>query len=239
MKNSDELMLPPNSKEAYRQDLLRQSKIASTVEEREELRQKMADLFVASAAPIDAELAGLDFPSIGKLSNSKVNYESAIPILIKWLPLVETNDVKSAILGALAVKWAKPTAAAPLIEFFQHLDSASAQELRWSVGNALECTADDSVLDDIISIASNQCYGTDRQMFVMALGNMKDPKAVDVLINLLDDPEVLPGAVAGLAKAAAPKSRRHLEPLLHHSNHWISKQAKKAIAKINKKYPQN
>lgn len=201
------------------------------------VRLKMAAIFAESAASIDAELDSIGFPSLGTLSNSKVNYKSAIPVLLKWLFQAETNDVKSAILGALAVSWSKPAAAKPLIQFLNQLDPESAQELRWSVGNALECAADDSVFDDVRSIAEDKQYGADRQMFVMALGNMKNPRAVDVLINLLDDREVLPGAVAGLAKVGAPKSRDYLEPLLNHTEAWIRKEAKKAINKIDKKYP--
>lgn len=236
-KNSDELLPPATkSKEAYRQQLLKQFKEASTVQDREAIRQKMAILFAESATPIDMDLHSLGLPSLGSLSNSKVNYKSALPVLLKWLFQAETNDVKSAILGALAVDWSRPIAAKPLIQFLAQLDPASAQELRWSVGNALEHAADDSVLDDIISIAENKDYGINRQMFIMALGNMKDPKATDVLINLLNDPEALPGAVAGLAKVGAPKSRSCLEVLLNHPEPWIRKEAKKGITKIDKKY---
>ena len=237
MKNYGDLLTPVmQNKEVYRQELLRQFGQTTNVQEREAIRQKMVDLFAYSATPIDTELHNLGFPSLGNLANSKINYKAAIPVLLKWLFQAETNDVKDAILGALAVNWSKPVAAKPLVQFLKQLDPASAQELRWSVGNALERAADDSVFDDIVSIAENKQYGIDRQMFVMALGNMKNPMAVDVLINLLDDCEVLPGAVAGLAKVAAPKSRSRLETLLTHPEPWIRKEAKKAITKIDKMY---
>ncbi len=223
------------NKEAHRQELLTQFKSATTLQQREEVRLRMAALFVESAAPIDVELADLGLPPLGELANSKINYRLAVPVLLKWLFQAETNDVKGAILGALAVNWSRPLAAKPLIQFLQQLDPAALQELCWFIGNALERAADDSVFEDIVSISENKRYGTDRQMFVAALGNMKNPAAVDKLINLMGDPEVLPGVVLGLAKAASPKSRKYLENLTSHPDSWIRKEATKAIIKIDRK----
>ena len=95
---SDTPFIPAmGNKEAYRQKLLKQFKSAATLQQREEVRLNMADLFAESAAPIDAELADLGLPPLGELANSKINYKLAVPVLLKWLFQAETNDVKGAV----------------------------------------------------------------------------------------------------------------------------------------------
>ncbi|MGH9243237.1 MAG: HEAT repeat domain-containing protein [Acidimicrobiales bacterium] len=63
---------------------------------------------------------------------------------------------------------------------------------------------------------------------------MKDPKAVDVLIGLLDDPDVEGHAVVALGNLRAESARDRIEPLLEHPKTWIRQEAKRALAKIDK-----
>jgi HEAT repeat protein len=61
---------------------------------------------------------------------------------------------------------------------------------------------------------------------------MKNPAAVDVLIELLNDEEVAGHALMGLAKLKAHKSRPHIERFLNHAKPWIRTEASKALAKL-------
>jgi HEAT repeat protein len=90
------------------------------------------------------------------------------------------------------------------------------------------------VLDDIIELVENKAYGIARQMLAISLGNMKSPKAVSVLIELLNDPDVDGHAIMALGKLKSKEARSEIERFITHPNTWIRKEAKKALAKIDK-----
>jgi HEAT repeat protein len=70
-------------------------------------------------------------------------------------------------------------------------------------------------------------------MLAVALGNMKDPRTVDLLIELLSDDQVVGHALIALGKLKAHKARRHIESLLNHPKPWISKEAQSALTKLD------
>ncbi len=151
--------------------------------------------------------------------------------MINWLPKVDNQDVKEAIIRALSVPWAKGTKAVGLL-----LDEFGKGDplLRWAVGNALSVVADDSVFEDIVHLVTDRRHGKAREMLAVALGNMKDPRAVDVLIELLEDDEVAGHALIALRKLKAEKARPHIERFLNHPKTWVRNEAKKALEKLNR-----
>jgi HEAT repeat protein len=71
-------------------------------------------------------------------------------------------------------------------------------------------------------------------MVVLALANMRDSRAVDVLLGLLDDDEVAGHAVMALGKLKAGKARPAIEEFLKHPKPWVRKEAKKALDKLRR-----
>jgi hypothetical protein len=63
--------------------------------------------------------AGFAIESLDELRRSREPYTAAVPILLKWLPLADRYDVKEAIVRALSVPWARPSAAPLLVEQFR------------------------------------------------------------------------------------------------------------------------
>ncbi len=189
-----------------------------------------------ASEPILAELSelGVRIESLSELVNTNVDYQVAIPLLLDWLPRVSNLDVKETLVRALTVKWAKPIAAIPLIEEFQNAPM-SAESFKWAIGNALSVVADDSVFDEIVALVQDKRHGRAREMLAVALGNMKNPKAVEVLIGLLDDEEVAGHALSALRKLAPPEAREAIEPFVDHPKTWIRNEAKRALEKIDKK----
>jgi HEAT repeat protein len=171
--------------------------------------------------------------SIDELRRSGTHYEAAIPLLLKWLPLVVESAVKDSIVRALSVPWAKQAAARPLISQFQAVPE-SAASLKWTIGNALAVVADDDVFNGIAELARDKRNGKSREMLAVALGNMRNPPAVDVLIELLEDDEVAGHALMGLANLKARRARPYIERFLNHPKAWVRKEASKALAKLNK-----
>ncbi|MGH3467692.1 MAG: HEAT repeat domain-containing protein, partial [Thermocrispum sp.] len=105
--------------------------------------------------------------------------------------------------------------------------------LRWAIGNALEVVADDDVFEDLVELARDRRYGRAREMIVVALGNMGDPRAVDVLINLLEDEEVAGHAVVALGKQRAGRARPYVERFLDHPTQWVREAARSALERID------
>ena len=173
---------------------------------------------------------GLHTSSVWDLVNSKEAYPAAIPVLMRLLPMDLDPAEKEGIVRALTVKEARGIASKPLIDEFK---KASDPSLKWAIGNALSIVADDSVFDQIADLALDKRNGRGRQMIVLGLGTMKNPRAVDVAIELLQDAEVAGHAVVALRKLKPAKARRALEPFLESPHSWIRREAKKALERID------
>lgn len=199
-------------------------------DERERLRQQAIAENRRASAPILAELAQAGFVVdwIADLFNKKLNYQRAIPILLKWLPQAGTYDVKEDIVRALSVRWAKPVAARALVEEFRRAPDYE-DSFKWAIGNALEVVADDSVAQDIIDLATDERHGTSRQMLAMALGKLKAPRAAEAAVQLLDDDQVCGHALTAVRKLKASQARPAVERLLQHPKTWIRRQAKSTL----------
>jgi HEAT repeat protein len=106
--------------------------------------------------------------------------------------------------------------------------------LRWAIGDALERVADESVLDDLIAIATDPRQGRDRALVVTALGNMARARerVVPVLLGLLEDEEVAPYAVMGLGKLRVLEAKPAIERFREHPEAWVRKESKKALGRL-------
>lgn len=175
--------------------------------------------------------AGYPAPSVTELSKSGVRYREAVPVLCRWLPRLERPNHREAVIRALSVPWARPEAVGPLIAEFRR-DDEIGERHRWTVGNALNVVMNDKVYDDVVPLATDPAYGRGRQMVVLGLGRSKRAEAVDVLLGLVDDPDVGGHAVTALAKIADPRAREALERMTGDDRDWVRKEATKGLEKI-------
>jgi HEAT repeat protein len=185
----------------------------------------------------ELEEVGLAVESPWDLVNSRRSYRAAIPVLLEWLeradiemPPAERPKFREALVRSLAVKEARGVAAPALLREFGRSDASF--DYRWAVGSALEVVADDVVFDDVVELARDRSYGRDRQMVVLALARMKDPRSVEVLTELLEDDTVTGHAVMALGRLKAAQARSAIERCLEHPQPWVRKEAKKALAKL-------
>lgn len=195
-----------------------------------ELTSQLVDLDEIPRTPEGA----LQIERIEDLYRKPIDYRAAIPILLKWLPLVEHKGVKMTIIDALAIKWAKPIAARPLIEEFRKA-SMEDKLLKETIASALIEVADASVFDEILELVRDKRHGLARAGLAVALAKTKDPRAVGVLMELLDDEEIVWAAVYALRLLAPPEARSALERFVDHPNDEVRKEAQRALAKIDKK----
>lgn len=190
-----------------------------------------------STGALLAELAevGFSVASLTELRTSGVRYRAAVPVLLRWLPMVSDREVKEDLVRALSVPWARPVAARPLIDEFARVDERvdpSGTGLRWAIGNALSIVADDSVFDELVHLVEDRSFGKARQMVVVGLGRSKRPEAVPVLIGLLDDEDVSGHAVKALAKLGVEEARPALERMVNDPRSWVRNEAKKALPRL-------
>lgn len=159
-----------------------------------------------------------------------------MPILLRWLdraeetPVAERARFREGLVRALSVKEARGVAGPALIREFYRPGAEGGY--RWVVGSALEVVADAGIFEDLAELVGDRDFGRDRQMAVLALARVKDERAVDVLVRLLDDEDVAGHAIIALgrlkARAAVPAIARRLDD----PHPWVRKEAKKALAKI-------
>ncbi len=203
------------------------------MQEQEKQRIAAIDEYDEAAVPLMAELssAGFEVESLEVLGQSKA-YKDAIPILVKWLPEISNLRVKESIVRVLSKKWAGADAVTALLTEFRATPETANGGLKWAIGNALEVLASDKIFGDIVELVQDKRHGIARQMLVVALGKMKNPRAVDVLICLLDDDDVVGHALTALKKLKAKQARSHIVRLINHPNAWVRKRAKQALDKI-------
>jgi HEAT repeat protein len=154
------------------------------------------------------------------------------------LPKVNDLGVKEGIVRALSVKEAAPMAAKPLLEEFRKLlgdEEPAGVSARWAIANALTVVAKSESVEDVLHLITLPSSGSARKMLALTLGKLKDPRAVPILIDLLNDDQVVGHAASALGMMKAAAARPHLLKLANYPMTWVRKEAEKAILKIDGK----
>src|SRR5262245_12287422 len=155
--------------------------------------------------PLVAELraAGVQVQSVWDLVNTRVPYPAAIPILLEHLERPYPGMLKEGIARALAVPEARH--AWPILRGFYKTESDTGA--RDGLALALSATADDTLVDEVVELASDPTNGASRMFFLLFLGRSRDPKSISALMTLSDDPELSTEAKKQLAKKRRKQSR--------------------------------
>lgn len=186
-------------------------------------------------AEIQADLASKgiivkNFPD--DLYASKDLWLSCVPTIKEWIFKSKSN-MFVALIRLLAIPPLKKTSTAKEI-IGQFYRPGISDGTKWAIGNTMEVIANDEVLDDIIAIIDDKSNGKAREMFAVALGNMKDPKVVPYLVNLLDDEDMTGHAIMGLSKLKAVSTIDDIRKAENHPRTWVRKEAQKTIRKFEK-----
>jgi HEAT repeat protein len=199
-------------------------------------RERRMFAYRRAMAPVVADLkeSGVSVTSIEEVLRDRKTFRVALPTLVLWLQRTQNLDAKDEIVRTLSTKWASPVAAGSLIAEFREAADVNELGIRWVIGSALVQVADDTVLDEIVELAKDRTFGRAREMVVVSLGNMKGERAIDVLIELLDEKDLVGHAVVALGKLRATKARTRVLALLKHEKAWVRTEAKKALAKMGK-----
>jgi hypothetical protein len=213
------------------------------VEQVEQERAFHRDEYLQAAVGMLGELHAAGYPvgSLGELRQSGYRYPGAIPVLVRWLPQIADRYVKEDLIRALSIRalsvpWAKAEAEPILQQGFRQLPGEQnlTGTLRWAIGNAPETMTDRSSFDSLADLARDRQFGTAREVIVLALAKTNDPRAVDVLLELLDDPDVVVAALAALGKLKATNARDAIAKLTGHVLSEVAKEAQAALSRITK-----
>lgn len=129
----------------------------------------------------DLTKAGYKVQTLGELRHLEKPWKAALPILQRWLPLVDELGVKEDIVRGLSVPWVGTSATAQLIEEFKKADPTSS--LAWAIGNALSIVGVEGFEKEIIQLTLNRQYGVARQMVVLGLGRLRSWEHRKRLLN--------------------------------------------------------
>ena len=179
-----------------------------TPEERADEEELRAALRAAGIRDDDFGFFARDIPEAG-IRAPRFDFEAAAPVLVDWLPRVKTALVKERIVRSLTgEKTATPLALEPLVAEFRRADD---DWLKWAIGNALATLADDSIADELVELARDRRHGGSREMLMDALARTKDKRALDALVDLVDDDDVAGHAISALRRLGPKSSLPYLE----------------------------
>jgi HEAT repeat protein len=161
-----------------------------------------------------------------------IDYSEQVPILARWLERTENLDLKDAIVRALSVTWAKPAATGPLLREFGRLDLP--WQYRWQVGSALEALDDRTIGEVLLPLVIDPGQGKAREMALIALGKTGLPAALDPLVAMLADAEVVGHAADALGRLGDPAAIPALERV-DDDRDWVRTEAARAIRRLGRK----
>jgi HEAT repeat protein len=188
----------------------------------------------AATQPILDDLAriGYKVESLYELRHQGKSWESSIPVLLHWLPLIHIRNLKDEIIACLAVPWTGNRATEYLIQEFKDT-AVSDPYSAWAIGNALSIVDVKGHETEIIRLCRNPNYGMARQMMVMNLHRLrKFPEAEETALDLLEQEDVKLHAIIALGRMKSKRALFQLEKLLTEKRPHIRKEARKAITKI-------
>lgn len=179
----------------------------------------------------DLARSGWKVESLDDLRRSGLQYDSAIPVILKWLPRLRLPTNKESAVRTLSVPWAGEETLATFVSLFRELLPEESL-LKWAVGNGIEVLACDRFFADLASLVTDRSHGRAREMVVLALGKIKSDSAERLLIEMLDDDDVCGHAVIALGKLRSRAAEGKIRTLLNHPRAWIRREARKAIDRI-------
>jgi hypothetical protein len=203
-------------------------------------------LYAVAAAELLTDLAAVGFSNleeVGDLRRRRIDYRTAVPILIDWLPKVSYLMLADDIVRTLSVTLAKRQALPEFLKLFREppdvedpirpATSQPAQEhLRWVIGNGIGIFAAPDVANETIELAIAREYGPARTQIVLNLPKTKDARVPEVLLELFDDPSVVSFAIQALDTMKVADAGSAIENMLSSSDENVRDQAKKALKRI-------
>jgi hypothetical protein len=159
-------------------------------EQEKNMAERKAQLSLAEK-PILEDLArlGFDVTSVWLLKSKYREYKNAIPILLDHLRKPYPDIIRAGIAQVLAIRATRKIGWKILVEEYCKigLDHAHVKD---SIAAALSQSCDDSVIQELISLAKDKSNGSSRIMLLAGIKRSKRSEAKQAIDELADDPEL-------------------------------------------------
>jgi hypothetical protein len=206
-----------------------------------EAQREDAELDAVRAALRDAGVDPTDFGSFvgrvvpGVIEAPTFDYAAATPVLLEWLPRVQTPLARQVVATSLAHRAAKGVATGPLIDLFLAAEDDE-EHLKWAIASAIHDAVTPPDFDRVVELAADRRHGTARQMLVFMLWRIKTDRAREVVLDALDDEDVALHAMCALRRMVGnEEARRHIAPLADHPSAQVSRAARETLRRIDRK----
>jgi len=215
--------------------------VVTKQKERQLRQEKAKEEFIKQQENLFAKLnaVGVEINSNVKevIKASNEARMKALPILLKHIGTEEYSNyskrVKESLIRTLGSKKFKGLVTLELIKLFENEED---DKTRWTIGNAINDTADEAYVDEIIHIIEEkEKYGGSRSMLVHTVARVKGEGAAKLLLELLSDEDkgVYSQAIIALGDVKCIEAKGKIESFLNNSDPWVRQQAKAALKKIN------
>ncbi|MCM1508664.1 MAG: hypothetical protein NC177_16275 [Ruminococcus flavefaciens] len=145
----------------------------------------------------------------------KIKYDdSDINVLKEILSKLNDINYKKFIIRCLTKKKLYSITVSLIEEFI----SATDNDYRWIIGNALYTIADKTHNEDYIKIALNKEYRSSRQMIILLLGKTKNDEIRNVLLSLLSDYDLLPHIIKALKNNINSEAYAQIQAIVSDEN---------------------
>jgi len=176
-------------------------------QQEEEIKKRVAEERRAETPLIeDLRAAGIYVQEAWNLYNTPGAYPKAVPILLSHLPRPYPSAVRVGIARALAEKGTRALSWDALIRFYK--DEAD-ERVKSAIAGALGTIADDKVIDDVLALVRDTRHGSARVLLLMALERSKDPRGMQTIVDLTDDPDLKKEVQVIIGRRKARKRRMH------------------------------
>ena len=161
-----------------------------------------------AAEPLLMELRAAGFPAydMADFARQRLPSKKAAEILVKWLQRTDDSLTRTRIAMTLTDPKARSVATQPLLDLFRELTATNNVE-KDRVAAALGTLARDEEFEQVAELVRDPRHGYYRQYLFWAVGYMKDPRAVDLCLDLLDDAD-RGMSISALQALSALKSER-------------------------------
>jgi hypothetical protein len=170
-----------------------------------------------AAEPLLMELRAAGFPAydLHELAHQRLPSKRAAEILVTWLDRVDSPLARTQIAMALTDRKARAVATRPLLDLFAALPDDAEEKDR--VAAALGTLARDDHFTEVAELVRDPRHGHYRHYLFWAVGYMKDPRAIDLCLELLGDEALGLSALRALADLRSERARPVLERIARES----------------------
>jgi hypothetical protein len=194
--------------------------------EREKELEAAAPLLVDLLSDLESPQVKTDLVRL--VATARVSPQPLVAELKRLRPQVEQEVKRSAALGRLS--------GADLVNELKRIRARStgAASLAWALAEALESCVDASVYSELVEIVRDSRFGRVRQMLPYALAKVesKHDETIQVLVELLSDPDIAPQASDALARMGAVEATAAIRALVESDNQLVKSEARKALRRL-------